>query len=203
MVKQSEMNSSVAYYDHNAEKYAERSWGKLDQAALEEFVSHLPRGARVLDAGCGAGRDLHYFSGKGLQAEGLDSSERLIQIARTRVPHATVKTGDLLFMNAVRESYDGIWANRSLLHLPPAGCQRVVASFFGMMKRGGILFICMEEGSGETQDRRDDPNGPARTFYRYPKDEVASLIRQNGFRLILEGKSSEYPERMGFLAKRI
>ena len=46
---------SIPYYDHNASKYSERTRQNLDREALEEFVSRLPKEAKVLDLACGAG----------------------------------------------------------------------------------------------------------------------------------------------------
>src|SRR5258705_4660041 len=53
--------ATVRYYDLNADDYANRT-SFLDLSDLyDHFQKHLPRGARILDAGCGAGRDVRYF----------------------------------------------------------------------------------------------------------------------------------------------
>ena len=110
---------------------------------------------------------------------------------------------DLRLLNLARESYDGIWAHRSLIHLTSDECRRALAAFFAALGPQGILFVSMEEGEGFAEDRTDDPSGPSRTIYRYRADDFASLIRQHGFTLIGSGRDSTRPERMAFIGQRI
>lgn len=202
------MLNSLPYYEHNAERYAARTGPSLDIAALEAFISHLssqlsrPSGASILDAGCGSGRDLRYFLSKGFKAEGVEASSKLAEIAR-KESGAPVRHSDLLFLSMPKESLDGIWANRSLIHLPNEGWRRVLASFFQCTKRGGTLFLSFDEGIGTRDDRQDDPEGPARTFHLQRADDVASLIRQHGFQVVAQGHNLQAPERIGFVARRI
>lgn len=193
---------TLDYYDRNWRQYEERTSSRFDSAALREFCGRLPAGGRVLDAACGTGRDLRYFLKAGFQAEGFDASQAMVDLAR-RNSGAKVWQADLLLLSLAREGYDGVWANRALIHLPPAGCQRVMASFFAALRPGGILFVSSEAGEGQIPDRKDDPSGPARWIYRYPADDFASLIRQSGFRLLLIGNEVGAVERVGFLASRI
>lgn len=193
---------TLDYYEHNGPRYQERTALRLDLAALREFCGRLPAGGRVLDAACGAGRDLRYLKEAGFRAEGFDASPAMVELAR-RHSGANVWRADMLLLSLPRESYDGIWANRALIHLPPAGCQRVMASFFSALRPGGILFVSIEAGEGELRDRADDPSGPARWIYRYRMEDFASLLRQSGFQPLLVGAQVGAPERVGLLSRRI
>ena len=196
------VNENLAYYEHNASAYAKRTRSRLDRDALQAF-SHrvLPQG-RVLDAGCGSGRDLRELIQAGFQAEGVDFSPAMVEIART-YSSAPVACSDLQMLSLKRENLDGIWAHRVLIHLPPPSVQRVMGTFFAALKPGGILFTSIEEGQGTEEDRFDDPNGPARRFYLYPSNEFASLLRQSGFQLLAQGKNLEASRQIGFIARRL
>lgn len=201
-----------SYYEHNAERYAARTSQALDRDALDALSARMParrasdaRGvarARILDAGCGAGRDMRYLSSRGLEVEGLDASSGLVEIA-ARSGAGPVRQGDLLLFSPSRESFDGILANRSLVHFTAEECRRALATFFLALKPGGHLLVMIDEGQGTVEDRLDDPEGPARFFHLHRADDFASLIRQHGFRLLLQGRNLHQPTRIGFLAQRI
>lgn len=199
--------SSLPYYEANARAYAERSAAELPLSALREFSSLLPPGAHLLDAGCGAGRDLRWFATRGFAVEGFDGSEALLEIARAQASQARrIWRADFQLLKLEREIYDGVWAHRSLLHLPPVGVQRVLQQLFGSMRKGGVLGLAMEEGEGEREDRTDSPlgdAGPSRKIFQYPHAEMASLIRQNGFTMLKEGHDLLRPERRFYLARRM
>ncbi|MEI4927470.1 class I SAM-dependent methyltransferase, partial [Klebsiella pneumoniae] len=80
----------------------------------------------------GYGRDLQVFSDMGFQAEGFDASEKMVTLARSNLPDGKTRIwqADFRFLSLPRETYDGIWANQSLIHLSPVLCQRAVQSFF-------------------------------------------------------------------------
>lgn len=191
---------SKPYYDHNAEAYARRTLHDLDRDALERFTRLLQPGARILDAGCGAGRDLKYFRHQGFEARGCDFSSRLAQIA-SRESGAPVQVTDLRLLSIPRGELDGIWAHRSLVHLPSDGCRRVMAAFFAALKPSGVLFLSMDEGEGTREDRADDRSGPPRVFHLFSPDDIGSLIRQHGFRILETGRGR--PPTFGYIARRI
>lgn len=196
------MNTTLAYYDHNAQRYFDRTHARLDLDALREFTSRLPAGGKVLDAGCGTGRDLQFFHRHGFAAEGVDGSEKMVTFAR-ETSGCKVWQADLMLLSVPKEHYDGIWAHRSFLHLPPNGCLRVMGSFFATIKSGGHLFMSIEEGSGETEDRTDDPQGPSRKIYRYGEDDFASLLRQSGFQVLSQGRGLKEKSRLAFMTRRL
>jgi 2-polyprenyl-3-methyl-5-hydroxy-6-metoxy-1,4-benzoquinol methylase len=79
-------NSAREFYSKNAENQAENY---TDEDLAQEFLDMRERfaeasGERVLDAGCGHGRDSEFFHEKGLNVTGIDISEELIDIARER-----------------------------------------------------------------------------------------------------------------------
>ncbi len=196
------ITETLSYYEKNAETYARRSLQKLDLAPLERFCDALSPSSLILDAGCGAGRDLAYFLSRGHQAEGFDGSERLVEIARKN-SGASVWRADYRLLSLQRSKYDGIWAHRSLIHLPAAGCQRALASFFVALRPAGSLFVSIETGAGERADRTDDPSGPARWIYAYDPDDFLSLVRQSGFQPLATGQDPEHPSRLGIFARRL
>lgn len=207
MAIQAIQKDSIPYYEHHAARLAAPGAGEpVDEAAIREFASRVRAPGRVLDAGCGLGRELAIFRRLGFQADGLEGSASLARIAEKSAPGATVRRGDLLFYSPQaedRQAYDGVWAHQSLVHLNAVGWQRVLASFFLALKPGGILFVSAREGQGLEEDREGDPAGPARYFYLFGQSDLASLIRQHGFQLLGTGRNLDKKDRIAFIARRI
>jgi SAM-dependent methyltransferase len=106
----------------NADSGSSQRWGPLwgarpDDWALSEDQQiptyevalqriDLEAGQRVLDIGCGAGAFLRLIAERGLEAFGLDASEALIELARTRLPEADLWVGEMEALPYVDDSFD-------------------------------------------------------------------------------------------------
>jgi 2-polyprenyl-3-methyl-5-hydroxy-6-metoxy-1,4-benzoquinol methylase len=199
------MNShaaTIAYYDQNQKRYFERTHHQMDLSALQEFAMRIHPGGRILDAGCGTGRDLRWFNRMGFAAEGFDASSEMVSLAQAQ-SGCRVWQSDLMLTTLSKESYDGIWARHLLSHLPASGCQRAMGTFFAALKSGRILFVSAVEGEGSYEDRKDDPSGPARTLFRYRSDDFSSLLRQSGFQILVQGRNPAHPDVLAWIARRL
>jgi len=142
--------STMQYYEANASAYAAAT-ARIDVSErIGQFVEMLPRGARVLDAGCGAGRDLLYFRNAGLEAVGLDLSASLGAIAR-KVSGCEVYVGDLASPPPMA-AFDGIWAMASLLHTEREAVGDALAALSSLLQPGGLIFSSVKRGTGEIVD---------------------------------------------------
>ena len=168
--------STLRYYEANAATYAATTLAMDTSARLSRFVSLLPAGGRILDAGCGAGRDLRQFRLAGLQALGLDLSPSLAEIARQR-SGCEVVVGNLLAPPALLP-FDGVWAMASLLHVERHLIGDALASLSSLMKQGAFLFCSVKKGAGETTDVM------GRFFTLYEEAQWAAHLRQAGFEIL-------------------
>ncbi len=106
----------------------------------------IPPDARILDLGCGAGRDAAVFTGLGHWVAGMDLSMGMLLEANRRAPGSYLQ-GDMTRLPFAPESFDAAWLNASLLHLPRelapgvlAGVQASAQARWGAVsqpKRGG------------------------------------------------------------------
>jgi SAM-dependent methyltransferase len=74
------------------------------EAALER--TGLEPGWRVLDVGCGAGAFLRLVAERGCVPCGIDASEALIAFARTRLPNADLRVGEMEDLPWGDDSFD-------------------------------------------------------------------------------------------------
>ena len=115
MSEKSKKNQTIQYYDQNAADFVENTRNVDFHVMQDEFIEGLPAGAKILDLGCGSGRDTKYFLEHGYRVDAIDGSAELCTLASeyTGIP---VKCQLFQELDA-SEVYDGIWACSSLLHL--------------------------------------------------------------------------------------
>ena len=143
-------NSNITYYDRTAGEYAD-SAASVDMSHLYgPFLAMVPAGGRILDAGCGAGRDAKVFSDRGYEVDAFDASAGMAEVASELLgkPVAVMRFQDV----GCRDRYDGVWACASLLHIPEAELTDAIERLAVAIKPGGVLYASFKYGSGERAD---------------------------------------------------
>ena len=155
---------SVRYYDRNASEYAAATLGVDMSAIYDRFLKRIPLPARILDAGCGSGRDVLAFLERGYSVDAFDASSTLCELATrlTGVPVQALRFQDL----DVEARYEGIWACASLLHVPQTELGGVLERLIAALKPGGTIYASFKEGAKE----RHAPDG--RLFLDMSKDRL-------------------------------
>ena len=177
------LDQTVASYDHNAAQYA-ALWSNLRlERALEAFASRVSAPRRVLDLGCGPGRDVDHLVRLGCWAVGLDLSPRMLVEARRRFPTAPFVQADLRATPLARGDFDGVWACASLLHLPRCQLPMALIEIARLLHRpGGVLYLALKGGQGEQW--LADHDGRRRFFSYYHFFEIETLLHQARFQII-------------------
>jgi len=141
---------TLEHYNQRAEAFRD---GTRDHdvsqniAALLDRIEAMPP-FTILDFGCGPGRDLKTFSGLGHHAIGLEGSGRFSEMARAE-SECEVWQQDFLQLDLPDASFDGIFANASLFHVPSQELPRVLRQLHATLKGGGVLFSSNPRGANE------------------------------------------------------
>lgn len=117
---------------------------------IEALLRHIGSEApwRLLDLGCGPGRDLKTFSELGHEAIGLDGSQRFCDMAR-EFSACEVWQQDFLKLELPEQYFDGIFANATLFHVPTQELPRVLGELHSSLKPGGALLSSNPHGGNE------------------------------------------------------
>jgi len=121
---------TIDWYNQNAEKYAQATSGGASIEEIDDFVKNLPQDAKVLDVGCGSGRDTNLLKQKGANPVGLDISSGLLKVARKQFPHLEFVEGNMLKLPFSDNIFDGVWVHASLLHFETADEVNIALSIF-------------------------------------------------------------------------
>jgi SAM-dependent methyltransferase len=142
--------ATLAHYEAAAEDF----WrGTADHDVSQNRDALLgaiegPGPYRVLDLGCGPGRDLRYFRDQGHEAIGVDGCSAFCEMARSW-SGCEVWHQDFLSLSLPPERFDGVFANASLFHVPSAELPRVLGELRAALRAGGVLFCSNPRGEGD------------------------------------------------------
>jgi len=117
---------------------------------IETLLRHIRAAPpfRILDFGCGPGRDLMAFRALGHEPTGLEGSPPLAAMARAH-SGCEVWEQDFLALELPAAQFDGVFANASLFHVPRSELARVLAELHATLKPGGVLFSSNPRGNNE------------------------------------------------------
>lgn len=163
--------------DHSTEKF----WGDN----FDYFKELLPEG-RVLEIGCGAGRDAQELIKMGYDYYGMDITAKLIESARKLNPSGKFEEANLYDFRA-DEPFDGFWCAAVLIHLPKERIDEALQSIKKNLKSKAIGFIAMKEGVGERLEERPELDDAEFLFTYYEDDEFKGVLARNGFEVLKQG----------------
>ena len=138
---------TLHYYQNHAQDFFDGTVNVDMTPLYEAFTQHLPHGARVLDAGCGSGRDAKAFNEMGYQVDAFDASSAMVELAKQ---HTGLPVQLMTFSEIDgKAQYDGIWCCASLLHVPSSGLPAVMQRLADALKPGGVWYVSFKYGNGE------------------------------------------------------
>jgi SAM-dependent methyltransferase len=141
---------TLRHYEDSAEAFRAGTQGhdvSQNIAALLDNIHGAPP-FRILDFGCGPGRDLCVFAARGHHAIGLEGAGRFAEMARA-ASGCEVWQQDFLALDLPAGFFDGIYANASLFHVPSQELGRVLSELRAALKEGGVLFSSNPRGANE------------------------------------------------------
>ncbi|RMH14925.1 MAG: class I SAM-dependent methyltransferase, partial [Gammaproteobacteria bacterium] len=103
---------------------------------------------KILDFGCGPGRDLLTFRQKGHEPVGLDGCPAFVEHAR-QYSGCNVWQQDFLHLELPKQTFHGIFANASFFQIPSRLMPDTLSLFHQALLPGGVLFMSNPRGQGE------------------------------------------------------
>lgn len=197
-------------YDRIAHTYlaTQRATGE-DIDLLHELICLLPKDARVLDAGCGAGVPITRILAEHARVTGVDISAAQIALARELVPTAHFIQADLTEIDVAEGAFDAICSYYAIIHIPRDEHGLLLGRFHRMLAPGGYLLASM--GASDNPDDREDNwlgAGAAMYWSHYGRAKNLRLIEDAGFeigweRLVREDEAFGGGSHLFVLARKL
>jgi len=139
--------NTLSYYNKKAKEFVSDTLDVTFTEIQDIFLDYIPADGRILDFGCGSGRDTKYFLSKGYDVDAIDGSVELCKIASE---YTGIAVKQMLFeeLDTVEE-YDGIWACASILHVAKNQLPDIIQKIATATKKNGTVYLSFKYGDFE------------------------------------------------------
>lgn len=139
--------NTLDYYNSNAKDFVAGTVEVVFTEMQDIFLEYIPTGGKILDFGCGSGRDTKYFISKGYDVDAIDGSKELCKIASE---YTGIQVKQMLFEELDEiEAYDGVWACASILHVEKKQLPEIIKKIAIATKKGGVVYTSFKYGEFE------------------------------------------------------
>lgn len=147
------MNKTLNYYNNNSKEYIEKTLQGNTNNLCDNFLRSIKKGGKILDLGCGSGRDSLEFIKRGYKVTAVDCSKEIANMASKIIGQQVIcsKFEDL----KLEEKFDGIWACASLLHVNRKDIINVIKNISLNLKEDGIFYMSFKYGEDEYIDENE------------------------------------------------
>lgn len=177
---------TLAYYNTHADQLAAR-YEQVNSVAAFHFETTFAKAGRILDIGCGSGRDLALLARMGFEVFGVDPSAELINIAQQTHPElqGRLSVGGLPELAIpYGGNFDGILCYGVLMHLNQEALETSIQSLSACLKSHGRIIIAIPARKPGIDAQQRDAEG--RLFQLHRSQDLKGLFASNGFELLEE-----------------
>lgn len=166
---------TLEYYNENAQDFFDNTFNANMEDIYKKFMRYLDEKSKLLDAGCGSGRDSLYFINNGFSVTAIDASEEIVKVSNehTGINVILLNFYDLKYKN----EFDAIWASASLLHINKIDISNIIDKFLLALKENGIFYMSFKYGEFEIER-----NG--RYFNYYTEESIKALLRDKNIEIL-------------------
>ncbi len=164
-----DLDETVKYYDEHAMEFIDSTIHVDVSELYKPFEERINPGCRILDIGCGSGRDSKYFADKGYDVVAIDPSNAMCEQTKklVKIPVYQMRAEDMRFSN----EFDAVWACASLLHILQDKQEMVMRRIATALRECGILYASWKYGS---QDRVDK----GRMFSDFNEKMLCDIVKE-------------------------
>ena len=163
--------NTLDYYNKNSEEYFNSTLNVDMTNTYKEFLKLVPEGGKILDLGCGSGRDSMNFMKLGYEVTAVDGSKELAKKASALLGKEVIaSTFEEL---ELKEKFHGIWACASLLHIKREDLKIVLNNLYNNLDDKGVFYMSFKYGEKEYVDDKN------RYFNCFTDESIISFINEN------------------------
>ena len=190
-------SATLLYYSRHAHEVAQR-YEAIQSPLASSFARIFPPGGRILDIGCGSGRDLAELRRQGYEPFGVDATPELVELAQQAHPELAgkVQHGALPDLGMPFDGeFDGVLCSAVLMHIDTADLLNAALAIKACLKVNGRLLISIPRHRADADDQERDAHG--RLFKTYPPGYLRLIFERLGFSLIDQWENEDAMNRQG------
>ena len=163
--------NTLDYYNKNSEEYFNSTLNVDMTNTYKPFLKLVPKDGKILDLGCGSGRDSMNFIKLGYEVTAVDGSKELAKKASALLGKEVIaSTFEEL---ELKEKFHGIWACASLLHIKREDLKIVLNNLYNNLEDNGVFYMSFKYGEKEYVDDKN------RYFNCFTDESIISFINEN------------------------
>lgn len=180
------VEQTIATYDKIAKQWNRDHYNPNFWAEEFRIFQGFVKGKKVIDIGCGTGRDAVLFVNAGFDYTGIDASVGMLEEARKRIPTANFVLMDFSNLDFPDETFDGFWASASLLHSSKDKVGQVLQNIRKVLKPNGVGFISLKEKKlvDDEMVKDEEYGNGERYFVFYEMEEFKKILEESGFTVV-------------------
>jgi cyclopropane fatty-acyl-phospholipid synthase-like methyltransferase len=177
------MDKTINYYNHASElltlKYETADVSNIHNLLLNTFNQE----DKLLEIGCGSGRDTSYMIKNGYDVIGIDGSIKMIEEAKKLHPELYSKLFYKILPNDLdfNDKFDGIYSIATLMHLSQIDLEKTILNIYNLLNTNGKFLMSVSLFRNDINKNGFDEKG--RFFLTLSKNEWISVLENNGFKI--------------------
>jgi 2-polyprenyl-3-methyl-5-hydroxy-6-metoxy-1,4-benzoquinol methylase len=190
-------SATLSYYSRHAHEVAQR-YEVVASPLASYFTRIFPPGGRILDIGCGSGRDMAELHRQGYQPFGVDATAELVALAQQAHPTLAgrIRQGALPDLGVpFNGEFDGVLCSAVLMHIDTADLLNAALTIKGCLKVNGRLLVSIPTHRADADDQERDAHG--RLFKTYSPGYLRLIFERLGFTLIDQWENEDAMKRRG------
>lgn len=166
------IDNNVEYYNINADSFYNGTVNADMSPWRDKFENYVLDGGRILDAGCGSGRDSRAFKMHGYSVVAIDASREMCKRASELLDQ---EVWQMRFEEiAFKDEFNGIWACASLLHVSQEELPNILKKLREALVPNGVLYVSFKYGEGPSTKGE-------RTFSNFTEKTAKELLEKAEF----------------------
>jgi ubiquinone/menaquinone biosynthesis C-methylase UbiE len=156
-----------------------------DDCYLNLLANYLALGSKILDIGCGSGRDIKTMRQKGFLLTGIDISKKMLELSAVENPDSPLYFMDVTSMEFGEKSFDAIYCFFVLEHLTPKNFKLALQEIRRVLKPNGYFLLVQHDAEVE-KDMPDLMTDGKKNLFRYmiPLNKLKTVLKDFGFNVL-------------------
>lgn len=188
------INRTLKYYNDNAIELSKK-YNSITFNSIQEIItSYLDGAKKVLEVGCGSGRDANYMINNGFDVIGVDGSIEMLNNAEAKYPNLKGRLLKAILPNefpSFEYKFDGAYSIATLMHFDKVDIDKILKKMHSVLKPDSPVYISISE-------KRN--NADERYFIDFTKSDWVEVFQQNDFAInkIIETQGATNKEIVWF-----